>query len=52
MMGQGFGQAIGDRVVRLAAILVVGAFTFGMVAMWGIPKLWQWIKPILHTFTG
>ena len=30
---------------------VVIAATVGGLLVWGIPKLWEWVKPMIHSFT-
>lgn len=52
MMGTGFGDAIYKGMVTGIAILLAIAFTFGALAVWGLPKVWDWIKPIIHAVTG
>lgn len=52
MMGPGFAE----RIARDAAPFVIGviglAFALGALAMWGLPKLWAWLKPLLHGLTS
>ena len=33
-------------------IAVVVAFTLGVAAMWGLPKIWMFAKPFIHAITG
>lgn len=47
-----FGRAIADAVVFSAVALIGGAFAAGGLAVWLLPKLWHWLKPIIHQVTG
>lgn len=48
MMGPGFfAEAIGGPMVRFIAWLAVGCFAAGALAVWGLPHLWAWVKPLL-----
>jgi hypothetical protein len=51
-MGSGFGAAIGEALVRWICILVACAFGLGALAMWGVPKLWELLKPLIHAATS
>jgi hypothetical protein len=46
------GRAIGEAVVGM----IVGAFLAGMalgvMLTAGLPKLWQWLKPLIHSWTA
>lgn len=42
-----------DRMVASFIIgLAVIAAAIGGAAVWGLPKLWAWIKPLIHGFTS
>lgn len=47
-----YGKALGDAIT--GAIILVGmvAFVLGGLVFWGLPKLWAWIKPLIHAATG
>lgn len=47
-----YGEAIAWAISRLIAVLVIGAFVLGGLAVWGLPKLWHWLKPIIHQVTA
>jgi hypothetical protein len=39
-------------LILLFMIAVVVAFLLGITAAWGIPKVWAWLKPIIHVATS
>lgn len=47
-IGEGIAWAFGRFIVALAVI----AFGLGALAVWGLPKLWAWIKPWIHQVTS
>jgi hypothetical protein len=52
MMGQGFGDSIWQSLLLGIILLVVVVFVLGMLTMWGLPKLWIILKPIIHAITA
>jgi cell division FtsZ-interacting protein ZapD len=48
MIGEGFAYVLS----RFIAMLFVGAFIAGGLCVWGLPKLWAWIKPWIHQVTA
>ena len=46
------GQVINEAIARAIVVLAVLAFSFGALAMWGIPKLWELLKPFIHMVTA
>jgi len=46
------GNAISGALARMIAALTVVAFAFGALAMWGLPKLWEQVKPFIHAATS
>lgn len=52
MIGPGFFDAIFDGMILFFWAAIAAAFGLGMLVMWGVPKLWDWIKPIIHAATG
>jgi hypothetical protein len=52
MMGPGFAEEIGRQLIVWICILVAAAFLLGVLTMWGIPKLWEWLKPLIHAVTS
>jgi hypothetical protein len=51
MMGQGFADRIGQAIV-LGIILLIGiSFILGGLAVWGLPRLWIFLKPLIHAIT-
>lgn len=45
------GYAIGSAMARFVILLAVVAFALGALAMWGLPKLWELVKPFIHAMT-
>lgn len=43
---------LGKAIMLGLAIVTTLAFALGALAMWGIPKLWELVKPFLHTLTA
>jgi hypothetical protein len=52
MMGPGFADGIGAALALWVVILIAAAFGLGALAMWGLPKLWAWLLPIIHAATA
>ena len=48
MDANSIGDAVGGEILSLVAI----AFATGALAMWGLPKLWELIKPLIHSATA
>lgn len=46
------GDAIAWALNRFIVVLFVAAFTLGALIVWGLPKLWHWLKPIIHQVTA
>lgn len=46
------GNAIGGALARMVLVLVAAAFALGVLAMWGLPKLWELVKPFIHAATA
>lgn len=46
------GNAIGSAMARFVLLLAVAAFALGVLAMWGLPKLWELVKPFIHAVTA
>ena len=51
-MGPGFADGIGKSIVVGIIILVVGSFVVGALATWLLPKLWMFLKPLIHVITA
>ena len=51
-MDSSFGRGIAESAVTGLIILVIIVFLLGALTMWGLPKLWIIIKPIIHTVTA
>lgn len=52
MMGQGFGDSIEGAMVALIIIIAAVCTAGGALLMWGLPKVWEWVKPFLHNLTS
>lgn len=48
MDGSGIGSATMGAVIAVAVM----AFGFGALVMWGVPKLWELVKPWIHALTA
>jgi hypothetical protein len=46
------GDAIAWAMGRFIVGLFVAAFTLGALSVWGLPKLWHWLKPLIHQVTA
>lgn len=51
MMGPGFADKVGVKLAAFVLIAIVIAFSFGALAVWGLPLMWEWLKPFIHTMT-
>lgn len=51
-MDSSFGRGIAESAVTGLIILVIIVFTLGAFTMWGLPKLWIFIKPFIHAVTS
>jgi hypothetical protein len=51
MMGQGFADGIGKSIALGIIILVIVSLFIGAFSMWLLPKLWIFLKPIIHAAT-
>ena len=43
---------LGNALITLILAVIGIAFTLGVLATWLLPKLWHWIKPIIHNITN
>lgn len=48
MWGRELDRLIANFIIGLVFISAV----IGGAAVWGIPKFWAWIKPLIHGFTA
>lgn len=51
MMGSKFTNGIDSSLLITVVVLVIMALSVGLFAMWGIPKLWQWLKLLFDQIT-
>lgn len=51
-MGSDIGRAIGEAIIGLIAIAAVAGVAFGALVVWGLPKLWAFLKPLIHALTA
>ena len=47
-----YGRVIGEMFVGMLVIALVAGATFTGLLFWLLPKLWDWLKPIIHAATG
>lgn len=48
MIGRGLEQAVMGMVIMFAVVgFVLGGFVF-----WLLPKIWAWLKPLIHAATS
>lgn len=52
VMDSSFGRGIAESVAAGLIILVIIVFVLGALTMWGLPKLWIILKPVIHTITA
>lgn len=45
-------EGLVEAIIGFIIMVAVLAFTFGVIAMLAIPKLWEIVKPFLHTLTA
>jgi hypothetical protein len=50
-MGSGFGASIGKSLAGGIIILILVSYFLGAFTIWGLPKLWEIIKPFIHAIT-
>ena len=46
------GRGIGDGIIGAIISMMIVAACFGALAMWGLPKLWELVKPFIHALTA
>jgi hypothetical protein len=51
MDGSMFRHMYRDLAIFLA-VCVALAFGAGALVMWGLPRVWDWLKPFIHQFTA
>lgn len=47
-----WSEGIWEGMVTFFIIAIVAAIGFGMLLMWGLPKLWEMVKPLIHAVTA
>ena len=49
-------EDVGDQLERqmkaMVVVVAVGMFLVGAITVWGLPIVWEWVKPWLHQATG
>lgn len=48
----GFGDLMMKAIIIQLIIFAVLCIAFGGLLVWGIPKLWAWLLPIIHVWTA
>jgi len=51
-MDSSIGSRIGQSLIVGIIILIIVSFCVGALTIWGLPKLWLLIKPIIHAITA
>ncbi len=46
------GEALADYLFMRLVYLALGAFSLGVAACWLLPKVWAWLKPLIHAWTA
>lgn len=41
-----------DGLMTAVITLLVIAFILGGITVWVLPKIWHFLKPLVHTWTG
>jgi hypothetical protein len=41
-----------ESMIASLIVIIVAAVGFGMLLMWGLPKLWDMVKPWIHLITA
>lgn len=47
-----WSNGIWEGMVAFFFVAIGIAIGFGMLLMWGIPKLWELVKPLIHAATA
>jgi hypothetical protein len=48
----GIGDAIGEAILKMIILAVIAGFLLCGFIFWGIPAIWEWLKPYLHAWTA
>lgn len=51
-MVDGIGRNLQEQLIKLIISVIIVSTLFGGFVVWGIPKLWQIVKPFIHSITG
>lgn len=51
-MSSGYGDAIAAGLIRMTIVVAVLSFMLGALLVWGLPELWAFIKPLIHSITA
>ena len=51
-MVEGIGRNIAGTLIKLIISVAILFFILGILAIWGLPKLWDIIKPFIHQYTS
>lgn len=46
------GKALSDAVAGLIALIAIVCICIGGLVVWGLPKLWELVKPWIHALTA
>lgn len=51
-MVEGIGRNIKESLIWVLGLSITAGILFGVFVMYGIPKLWHILKPVIHSITG
>lgn len=46
------GEGMWSGMVRFYLASILFAILLGGLLVWGVPEVWAWIKPFIHTVTA
>lgn len=46
------GRGIGNGIIGSLIVLAIMTFGAGALTVWGLPKLWELVKPLIHALTA
>jgi hypothetical protein len=46
------GRALAGAIGAWFLMMFFVAFALGGLVVWGLPKLWHWLKPLIHQVTA
>lgn len=49
---QGIGKILADAIIGGLILMFIAGVVVGGLLFWGLPVFWEWIKPLLHSWTA